>query len=215
MICPRCRARQFGVAANCTNCGKDLLPGRSPTLRLFAAVGAVLLLAAAAIIVANTERIPIATGWIALTVLLALVAAFAAAAPGSTARRYAERGRIVLRSDPRQALQDFAHATALDPKDDSFVPDRAEALSLLGQHVRAARDLQGYLRRVDRRPSDQITHARRILHRIENATETTAIDRPVVARQRVASPSVPNHVGIGSPGRSSGRRSSRSRAGAA
>ena len=215
MTCPRCRARQFGAAASCTNCGRDLLPGRSPTLRLFAAVGATLLLAAAAIIAATAQRVPIAAGWAVLAVLLALVAALAAAMPGSMARRYARRGRRRIQTDPKQALRDFTHAAELDPKDDSYAPERAQALSLLGHHDRAARDLQRYLRHTERRPPGQVTHARRMLRRIENAVESTAIDRPGIARQRATSPSVPNRAGIGSPGRSSGRRSSRSRVDAA
>lgn len=215
VICPRCRARQFGAAAGCTNCGRDLLPGRSPTFRIFSGIAAIFFFLAAVVIAANPDRVPITAGWIALAVLLALVAVFVAAMPGSTAHRYAQRGRSLLQTDPRQALRDFTHAAELDPKDDSYIPERAQALSLLGQHERAAHDLQGYLQREGRKPLSQVTYARRVLSHIESRSESTRMDRPMLVRQRAMSSSVPNRAGIGSLGRSSGRRSSRSRAGVA
>ena len=165
--CPRCRMRQYGAAARCSNCGKDLLHGRSPRLRYYAGLVAVFAFAVVGGVVLGAERIPLAYPIIALGLALAVGAALIAVTPVSTASRHQRRALANLRSNPELALLDLSRAIELDAADRSLLIDRARAYRLLGRHHEAAADLQAYLRQTRGEPPDRVDQARTLLARVE------------------------------------------------
>ena len=165
--CPRCRARQYGAVARCSNCSKDLLPGRSPRLRYYAFLAAVLGLAVVGGVALGAERIPFANLIIGLGLVTAGSAAVYAGLPASAASRYQRRALANLRDNPELALLDLTRAIELDANDRSLLVDRAGVYRLLGRHRDAAADLQAYLRHTRGEPPDRVHQARMLLERVE------------------------------------------------
>ena len=160
-----------------------------------------LFITSAAVIAASADRIPLAVGWFLAAVVLGVVAVAAAATPGSTARRYAQRGRNIMLTDPEQALRDFSRAAQLDPQDDSFALARVQVL-----------------RRLERRPGDgghsggpKPLHDGRAIGRwgkVRGGQQTApGVEHPVLTSRRSWGAIGPSHVGSGSRGRSSGPKS--------
>lgn len=165
--CPRCRARQYGPVARCSNCSKDLLPGRSPRLRYYAFLVAVFCIAVVAGVAVGAERIPFAYLIIGLGLVTAGSAAMYAVLPVSMASRHRQRALANLRGNPEFALLDLTRAIELDANDRSLLVDRAGVYRLLGQHREAAADLQAYLRHTRGEPPDRVYQARTLLERVE------------------------------------------------
>lgn len=167
--CPRCRTRQYGSVARCSNCSKDLLYGRSPRMRYYAFLASVFSLLVAMGMVLGAEQLPFAYPLIALGLLMAGSTAAVAAIPASAASRYQRRALANLRDNPELALLDLTRAIELDANDRSLLVDRARVLRLLGQHRAAAADLQTYLRRTRGEPPQRVDQARMLLQRVESS----------------------------------------------
>ncbi len=167
MQCPRCRTRQYGAVARCSNCSKDLLLGRSPRVRFYALLTGVFAFLVVSGVLLSAERIPFAYPIVALGLLTAGIATGVAVAPVSAASRYQRRALANLRSNPELALLDLTRAIELDPNDRSLLVDRAGAYRLLGRHREAAADLQAYLRHTRGEPPARVDQARTLLERVE------------------------------------------------
>ena len=165
--CPRCRTRQYGAVALCSNCGKDLLHGRSPRIRYYAFLVAVFCFMVVGGVVLGAERIPFSAPIIAMGLLTAVSGAVIAMTPVSTASRYQRRASAYLRSNPELALQDLSRAIELDANDRSLLVDRARVYRLLGRYREAAADLQAYLRQTRGEPPARVDQARTLLERVE------------------------------------------------
>ena len=165
--CPRCWTRQYGATARCSNCGKDLLHGRSPRLRYYAFLVAVFTATVISGVALGAERIPFASLIIAIGAVTACGATLYAVMPSSTASRYQRRALANLRSNPELALRDLSRAIELDANDRSLLVDRARVYRLQGRYREAAADLQAYLRQTRGEPPARVDQARTLLERVE------------------------------------------------
>lgn len=145
------------------------MPGRSPHLRRYALVLAVFCFAIAGGVALSAERIPLAYLIVGLGLVAATGAAAYAVLPASMSSRYRQRALAHLRVNPDLALLDLTRAIELDSNDRSLLVDRARVYRLLGQHRKAAADLQTYLRHTRGEPPARVDQARMLLERVESS----------------------------------------------
>lgn len=169
LICPRCATRQYGAAASCGNCSKDLLPGRSPRFRYFAFLVSLLAVLSVFIIGIGAERIPLAQLGMVLAVGVVVAAVPIAIAPSSISSRYQRRARSQVHTNPELALQDLSRAMELDSENRALLIDRARVLRMLGRFWEAAADLRLYLERTHGEPASRVMRARLLLSYLEQA----------------------------------------------
>lgn len=137
MLCPKCKANYTGALANCTHCGRDLLPKKSA---LRSRLPALIL----GVIFAVVGVVPPLMFVLWPRALASFVSAFG---PTLLGDRYRFRGEDLLATDPEQAIADFTKA--LDSMPDYIHAGRVRVLCLraqaydrLGRAGEAIRDIE-------------------------------------------------------------------------
>lgn len=105
MLCPKCKANQTGAVANCTRCGKDLLPKKSVLRSRLPAL-------IVGVIFAIVGVVPPLQFVLWPRALTYFASAFG---PTLLGDRYRFRGQEFLAADPEQAIADFTKALELLP----------------------------------------------------------------------------------------------------
>ncbi len=159
------------MAASCTNCNKDLLPGRSPRLRYTAAITAFAAVFGIGFLAMASERLPLTETGIAVLAIVLGAALLVAVLPMSMAERYRRRALAGVLIDPEQSIRDLTRALELEPDRRSVLIERARVRRLMGEYARAAEDLRDYLDRARDEPRSRVLRARLLLQHFEAAAE--------------------------------------------
>ncbi|MFC2104577.1 hypothetical protein ACFLS4_04410 [Bacteroidota bacterium] len=140
IICRKCKHHNETSKENCTQCGSDLLPGKSITDRLiYFAIGIVCL-----VISLLMYRISFALGfWIGFPMILAFGYCLFVAVSGTTTKtRHEERGDRHKKDCPQQAIADYSKAIELAKSKFTLIEKRGDYFNELKQYDLALSDYE-------------------------------------------------------------------------
>jgi uncharacterized OB-fold protein len=142
VLCPKCGARNDPVLLRCSECGADLLPGRSVRERVVVLILGMVLaeLAMALAVYVASQGLPVPPYGSPIVLAVLSLALFVAAVQFGLVRtpvyqRYLNRAKRLRNSDPEQALSDLSQALMRAPNARKALiqKERSQLLTRLGR----------------------------------------------------------------------------------